>query len=205
MGGPELAPIEFDTERLRLRRWRDTDRAPFAQMNADPRVREHFPSTQTREQSDASVDFWVAGFAARGWGNWAAERKDNGEFIGFVGLWIPRTPMPVPRPADTVEIGWRLAHAHWGHGFATEAARACLRVGFERIGLERIVSWTTLANTRSRAVMQRIGLQDTGIVFEHSAIPPGHPQRPHCFYEIERQAWKEAQAGAAAQGTRAAR
>jgi RimJ/RimL family protein N-acetyltransferase len=186
--------IVFETARLIVRHWRDEDRAPFAAMNADPRVREHFPSTQTRAESDASIDRATAAIAARGFAFWAVERKDSGEFIGFTGLTVPALPMPYDEGAapPSVEIGWRLAHAHWGCGFASEAARECLRLGFERLHLPHIVSFTTVRNVRSMAVMARIGMADTGIVFEHPGIEPGHPQRPHVLWRVDAAGWAQA-------------
>ena len=180
-------PIELDTPRLKLRRWRDSDRAPFAALNQDPRVMEHFPAPIPQERSDASVDAFIAGFAERGWSNWAVERRDTGEFIGFAGLSIPTRQFPF---SPCVEIGWRLAHAHWGHGFASEAARAALEAGFTRIGLDEIVSMTALTNLRSQAVMQRIGLVDAQFHFEHAGVPAGHPTRPHCLYRLTAAQWR---------------
>lgn len=180
--------IEFDTARLRLRCWREEDREPFAALNADPRVMEHFPGLIPRERSDASVDFCIASFAERGWGNWAVERLDTGDFIGFTGLSVPRQTFHF---SPCVEIGWRLAHAHWGHGFATEAARACLALGFERLGLAEIVSMTACSNTRSMAVMRRIGLIDTGAIFDHPGVPEGHRLRPHVLFKLNAAQWRQ--------------
>jgi len=182
-----MTPIELETPRLRLRRWREEDREPFAALNADPRVMEHFPAPIPRERSDATVDACMAAFATRGWGNWAVERMDTGEFIGFTGLSIPQRQFHF---SPCVEVGWRLAHAHWGHGFASEAARAALAVGFERLGLEEIVSMTACTNTRSQAVMRRIGLVDTGEVFEHLGVPEGHPVRPHVLFKLAAAQWR---------------
>jgi RimJ/RimL family protein N-acetyltransferase len=178
--------IEFETPRLRLRQWRESDRTPFAAMNADPAVMEFFPSVQSRETSDASIAFWQSQFAGQGWSNWAAELVATGEFIGFIGLSVPRRVLPC---SPCVEIGWRLARAFWGNGYASEGASGALRVGFERIGLVEIVSFTALGNLRSRAVMQRIGMRDAGRDFEHPAIPQGHPLRLHCLYRITRDEW----------------
>src|SRR5205085_5232912 len=104
------AIIELETPRLTMRRWRDADREPFAAMNADPRVMEFFPSLQDRAMSDASIDFWIGQFEENGWSNWAVELKSTGEFIGFIGLWIPRRHLPF---SPCVEVGWRLAHRFW--------------------------------------------------------------------------------------------
>jgi RimJ/RimL family protein N-acetyltransferase len=183
----DIDPIELETPRLRLRLWRAEDREPFAALNADPRVMEHFPALIPRERSDASVDACINAFATRGWGNWAVERRDSGEFIGFTGLSIPQRQFHF---SPCVEVGWRLAHAHWGHGFASEAARAALAVGFERLGLDEIVSMTACTNIRSQAVMRRIGLVDTGEVFEHPGVPEGHALRPHCLFKLSAPAWR---------------
>ena len=182
-----MAPFELETARLVLRRWRDADRAPFAAMNADPEVMRHFPETWDAARSNAAIDGWLAQFEAQGWSNWAVERRDDGTFIGFVGLSVPRRTFPF---SPCVEIGWRLARAHWHRGYATEAARAALRAGFERIGLARIVSFTSILNLPSRAVMERIGLRDTGEDFDHPALPEGHPLRRHCLYRLDRAEWR---------------
>ena len=187
-----MDPIEFDTARLRLRAWRETDRAPFAALNADPAVMEFFPALQSRAQSDASIDAWMAQFAAQGWSNWAVEALDSGTFLGFVGLSVPRRQLPC---SPCVEIGWRLARAAWGHGYASEAARGALAIGFERLGLDEIVSFTALGNQRSRAVMERIGMRhDPAGEFDHPALPEGHVLRRHCLYRLARQDWRARQA-----------
>jgi len=183
------APIELETARLRLRRWRDADRAPFAALNADPAVMEFFPAPQSREASDASIDAWQAQLESRGWSNWAVELVESGEFIGFVGLSVPRRALPC---SPCVEVGWRLARRFWGRGLASEAARAALGAGFERIGLAEIVSFTALGNLRSRAVMERIGMQDAHQDFEHPGVPEGHSLRPHCLYRIDRAGFEAA-------------
>ena len=180
--------IELETPRLLLRQWRDSDRAPFAAMNADPLVMQFFHSLPAREASDASVDAWQSQFAARGWSNWAVELRSSGAFIGFVGLSIPRRVLPF---SPCVEVGWRLAREHWGRGYATEGARAALRVGFEKLALAEIVSFTSAINLRSRAVMERIGMHDSHEDFEHPGIPENHPLRPHCLYRIARTQWSE--------------
>src|SRR5689334_21924536 len=123
-------PIEFDTERLRLRQWRSSDREPFAALNADPRVMEFFPATLDRPTSDAAIDRWQSQIEERGWGLWAAELGASHEFIGFVGLQVSPESLSF---SPSVEIGWRLAYEHWSKGLATEAARGALRVGFEQL------------------------------------------------------------------------
>jgi RimJ/RimL family protein N-acetyltransferase/GNAT superfamily N-acetyltransferase len=184
---PEMpVTIEFDTERLKLRVWQDQHRAAFAAMNADPAVMRYFPALLSAEQSNAGIDIWLQQFEQLGWSNWAVERQDSGEFIGFIGLSVPRRTLPF---SPCVEIGWRLKQAAWGHGYATEGALACLRVGFEQIGLDEIVSFATLSNRPSIAVMERIGMLDAHANFEHPAVPEQSPLRAHCLYKISRASW----------------
>jgi len=181
-----IEPIEFDTERLRLRQWRAADREPFAALNADPKVMEFFPALLTREQSDALADRCQSLIAERGWSFWAVEKKATAEFIGFVGLHNPGPDLPF---SPCVEIGWRLAAKHWGKGFATEAAQGALRIGFETLGLLEIVSFTAVGNHKSRAVMERLGMLDTKETFDHPKIPLGHVLRKHCLYRLSRRQW----------------
>ena len=174
--------IEPATARLHLRQWRSSDRAPFAQLNADPRVMEFFPSSLTREQSDALADRCESFISEHGWGLWAAELKTDGSFIGLVGLNIPAAQLPF---SPCIEVGWRLAFDYWGYGFATEAGQEALRVGFEVLDLEEIVSFTAAANRRSRAVMERLRMTESGL-FEHPSVPVGSAFREHCLYRTRR-------------------
>ncbi|HEX6871009.1 MAG TPA: GNAT family N-acetyltransferase [Micromonosporaceae bacterium] len=170
------------TDRLVLRRWRDSDRAPFAAMNADPEVMEYFPAPLTRADSDLMVDRVEAHFEQRGFGLWALEVAETGAFIGFTGLSVPRFDAPF-MPA--VEIGWRLARPAWGHGYATEAARRVVQFGFEDLALSGIVSFTAVANLRSRAVMARLGMtHDPTEDFDHPLVAEGNPLRRHVLYRL---------------------
>ena len=150
---------ELRTERLVLRGWTEADRALFAEMNADPVVMEHFPSTMTREQSDAFVERIEANFEQHGFGLWVVDVFGEG-FAGFTGLLVPRFHVDWmdERAEPVVEVGWRLRRDAWGHGYASEAARAAVRFGFEEGGLDEIVSFTVVGNLRSQAVMQRLGM-----------------------------------------------
>lgn len=166
-----------------LRRWREDDKEPFAALNADPVVMEHFPATLSREDSDALAERIEAGFDEHGFGLWAVEA--DGEFIGFTGLSVPRFTAPF---TPCVEIGWRLARSAWGRGYATEAARASLEDGFGRAGLTEVISFTAVQNVRSQAVMRRLGMtHDPADDFDHPALPAGHPLRRHVLYRIRRQ------------------
>jgi RimJ/RimL family protein N-acetyltransferase len=181
-----LAPVVLDTPRLRLRQWRETDREPFAALNADSRVMEFFPSTLDRTASDAVVDILQSHIADHGYGFWAAELRDSGETIGFIGIQVPRAQLPF---SPCVEIGWRLAHRFWGHGYASEGARASLRAGFETLNLSEIVSFTAANNIRSLAVMRRLNMQEDPVTFEHPNVPPGSPLRVHRLYRLTRGDW----------------
>ncbi|MDX2642567.1 GNAT family N-acetyltransferase [Streptomyces sp. NPDC001902] len=171
---------ELSTERLILRRWQDRDLAPWAAMNADPEVREHLGEPLTREQSDASVARFLAEFDERGYGWWAVEIRATGGFAGFAGL----DRVDDGLPFTGVEIGWRLARAAWGKGYATEAALAVLAFGFGTLGLDEILAVTTAGNLRSQAVMRRIGMtRDPAGDFEDPTAPEG-PLRPNVLYRI---------------------
>jgi RimJ/RimL family protein N-acetyltransferase len=175
---------ELRTERLLLRRWRHSDRIPFQQMNADPRVMEFFPELLTAEASDALIDRADDHFNRCGFGPFAVELLESKSFIGFIGLSIPAFDAHF-MPA--VEIGWRLAFEHWGKGLATEGARAALDFGFNDLGLQQVVSFTVPANQRSRRVMERLGMtHNLADDFDHPRLPEGHPLRRHVLYRINR-------------------
>ena len=182
-GGPILT-----TARLRLRQWREDDLAPFAALNADPQVMEFFPKLLTRAESDAVAGRIRDHFTRHGFGFWAVEAPGAADFVGFVGLAVPSFAAHF---TPCVEIGWRLAREHWGHGYATEAATAALAFGFGARALEEIVAFTVAANISSRRVMGRLGMRRLPADdFEHPAIPEGHPLRPHVLYRLRRTDWK---------------
>ena len=166
----------METERLLLRHWRDADREPFAELNADPEVMAHFPAPLTRAESDAMIDRHQAMLDAGDPGVLAVEVLQTGAFIGFVGLAIPRFEASF---TPCVEIGWRLARSAWGHGYATEAARAVLARGLAEHG--EIVAFTAVSNLRSRSVMDRIGMTCVE-EFDHPNVAAEHPLRRHVLY-----------------------
>jgi RimJ/RimL family protein N-acetyltransferase len=176
------------TGRLILRRWTDADRAPFAAMNADPVVMQHMQGLMSAEASDAFADRIERHWDEFGWGLWAVEVPGVTPFAGYVGLW------PADYVADgMVEVGWRLASAHWGHGYATEAAGEALRFGFEEVGRDEIVSFTVPQNIRSRRVMERIGLvRHPAGDFEHPRVDPiAYPHLvAHVMYRLTRGEWR---------------
>jgi RimJ/RimL family protein N-acetyltransferase len=172
----------IETDRLLLRAWRDDDLGAFAELNADPRVMEHFPAPLSREESDALAARIRRAMDELGFGLWAVEVKGGAPFVGFVGLAVPTFDAPF-MPA--VEIGWRLARDAWGRGYATEAAAAALDAGFTRFDLREVVSFTVPANVRSRRVMDRIGMRLEG-EFDHPRLPEGHALRRHVLYRARR-------------------
>jgi RimJ/RimL family protein N-acetyltransferase len=174
---------QFDTigtDRLTLRRWKDADRAPFAELNGDPETLVFFPSTLSREESDEFVDRIEARFERDGFGLWALEVRQTGEFIGFAGLAPLREDVP---NGGGMEIGWRLVRHAWHHGYATEAARAARDTAFGGAGLPELWSMTAVLNTPSQAVMRRIGMTEA-VRFEHPGVPDGSPLRPHVMFHL---------------------
>jgi len=172
-----MRPRELRTDRLLLRRWVPSDRRPFAEINGDPRVMEHFPGVLTGDESDAMVARIEAHFDRHGFGLWALEVPEQTPFIGFVGLAVPSFDAHF---TPCVEIGWRLAVHSWSHGYATEAAHAVLAFGFDSAGLEEIVSMTVPENSRSRRVMERLGMmRDPADDFDHPA-----QGRRHVLYRL---------------------
>jgi RimJ/RimL family protein N-acetyltransferase len=186
MQKPAIATLE--TPRLRLRPWREEDLEPLAALNANPRVMEHFPGCLSRQESEAMAARLAAHFDKYGFGMWSVEARGVAEFIGLVGLTVPRFEAAF---TPCVEVGWRLAAEFWGRGYATEAAHAAVQHGFDRLHLTEIVSYTVPQNWRSRRVMARLGMTHSPEDdFEHPLIDEGHPLRPHVLYQLPRQAWR---------------
>ena len=179
--GTDRVVSELRADRVLLRGWRADDLAPFATLNADLRVMEHFPAPLTRAESDTFVrERIVPQFAECGFGLWAVEVPGVAPFIGFVGLSAPTFEAHF---TPCVEIGWRLAAPYWSRGYATEAARVAVAFGFTRAGLQEIVSFTVPANHRSIAVMERLGMRYDG-EFEHPKLARDDPLRRHVLYRL---------------------
>jgi len=182
-------PLTLQTARLLLRPWRDADVDVFAAMYADPAVMEFLLPVQDRAAIEATVGRVRAHFDRHGFGWWAAELKETRAFIGFIGLSHIGFEAHF---SPAVEVGWRLASAYWGKGYATEGARAALRAAFTELGLNEIVSITVPANLRSRRVMERIGMtRDPADDFDHPRVPDGSPLKRHVLYRIGRAQWQE--------------
>jgi RimJ/RimL family protein N-acetyltransferase len=168
------------TERLHLRAWREEDRAPFAELNADVRVMRYFPSPLTRAESDAAVERYATHISRYGYGMWAVELRATGELIGCCGVFHRR-----PEEGVGAEVGWRLAARHWGQGYATEAARATVKRAFGSLGIAEVVAITVPANAESRRVMEKLGFtHDPADDFYDPALPVGHPLRPLVLYRL---------------------
>ncbi len=181
-----MQPTTLATDRLILRQWREEDLEPFAAMSADPAVMEFLLGPLDRARSDAVAQRLHDHIAAHSFGFWALEARGLAPFIGFAGLLNVGAEQSF---APAVEVGWRLARAHWGHGYASEAARAALDHGFGALGLDEIVAMTVPANRRSRAVMERLGMtRDPAEDFDHPNVPDGHPLKRHVLYRIGRPA-----------------
>ncbi|XUY25805.1 GNAT family N-acetyltransferase [Agrobacterium sp. rho-8.1] len=177
------------TSRLLLREWRETDRDLFREINADPKVMEFFPQARSHDESDAALDRVNGLIRATGYGFYAMELRDTGEPIGFCGI-APANLEDI-FPLGTMEIGWRLATRYWGQGYATEAAKSLLAMGFDEKKLPEIVSFAVKDNQRSVAVMKRIGLiRDPSRDFLHPRVPDTHPHlKPHVTYALTLERW----------------
>jgi ribosomal-protein-alanine N-acetyltransferase len=186
--GKPMSPITLSTPRLILRPWRVEDGDAFAAMFADPAVMEFLMPVKDRAAIDAVIGRINAHFAEHGFSWWAAEAPGVAPFIGFIGLAHVGFEAPF---TPAVEIGWRLASAYWGQGYATEGARAALRFGFTQLGLAEIVSLAVPANARSRRVMERLGMtHDPADDFDHPRLPAGDPLRRHVLYRISADQWR---------------
>jgi RimJ/RimL family protein N-acetyltransferase len=179
--------LRLHSDRLILRPWEDRDRPAYADLATDPVVMQHLGSFGARETPDAWIDRQRASLAEHGLGYLAVELQETGQFVGAVGLARVRYEAHF---TPAVHIGWRLTGRHWGHGYATEAARALLHHGFDTLRFEEIVAVTVPANVRSQRVMQRLGMTYAPADdFDHPRLPEGHALRRHVLYRLRRSAW----------------
>ncbi|MGR3973503.1 MAG: GNAT family N-acetyltransferase [Candidatus Rhabdochlamydia sp.] len=175
----------IQTERLILRHWKEDDLLPFALLNADPRVRKHFPGVLTADESHQLAFRIQTNITKRGWGYWAVSLLTTQEFIGFIGLEEVDFTALFTHSKPTIEIGWRLAFHHWSKGYATEGAKAALMYGFQQLHLPEIVAFTTRCNERSQNVMEKIGMtHDEELDFDHPKLSSDHPLKRHVLYKI---------------------
>jgi ribosomal-protein-alanine N-acetyltransferase len=171
-----------------LRQWRESDLLPYAKLNADQRVMEFMLGTMTEAESRQSIEGIKKHFDTHGFGRWAVEIADSEKFIGFVGLNIPSYPLAF---SPCVEVAWRICAEEWGNGYAPEAANEAMRDGFERVGLQEIVSFTTSANLKSRRVMEKLGMQYCPAEdFDHRMVAEGHRLRRHVLYRLSKAGWR---------------
>ena len=178
--------IRIETTRLILREWLPADLPYFALLNASPTVMKYFPNTLSHSESDALADRLQGQITANGYGFYAAERLEDSQFIGFLGVNKSSPKLPFAPCAD---IGWRLDEPFWGQGYATEGAVAALADSFDRCGLENVVSMTPVLNKPSENVMKKIGMTRAPNTFEHPEVPPEHPLARHLLYTISRSTW----------------
>ncbi len=178
----------YETTRLILRPWRPSDLTPFAVMGQDPLVMEFFPELLTQEETSASIERIQSTFVAHGFCFYACELKESGEFIGFIGLSVPNFTAHF---TPCVEIGWRIASSHWGHGYATEGALKCLEIGFNEFHLNEIVSIAVKGNYKSIKVMQKLGMvREIKGDFQHPKLAMEHPLSLHVLYKINQEQWR---------------
>ncbi|MDO8955063.1 MAG: GNAT family N-acetyltransferase [Gammaproteobacteria bacterium] len=174
--------MRAETERLILREWQESDIEPFIALNQDLSVMEFFPAVLSPDETRAFIERIRIHFQKHGFGLWALELKSTSEFIGFVGLNIPGFEAKF---TPCVEIGWRLSSAHWGKGYALEAARKVLELGFATYNLKEIVSFTSIHNKRSIRVMEKLGMMhDSKDDFEHPKLPKEDYLAKHVLYRI---------------------
>ena len=180
--------VEIKTKRLLLRQWRNDDLAAFWLLNSDPEVMEYLPKILSEEESNDLADKIKSLISENGWGFWAVERLRDHSFIGFVGLHEPKYELPV-KPC--VEIGWRLARKYWGNGYATEAGKASLEFAFNNLNLNEVYSFTSIANKKSQAVMERLQLVNIQSNFDHPTIPDDSQYKEHVLFKIDKNSWLE--------------
>lgn len=177
------------TERLWLRSWAERDERPFAAMNADPQVMEHFPTPLTAAESLEMMRRMNSAIARNGYGFWAVELIESGELAGFVGLQDVTDPALAFAPA--IEVGWRLDRRFWGRGIATEAGAASVAFAFSRLGADEVLAYTAARNERSRRVMERLGMhRDEADDFMYPSLAPDDPIAPHVVYRVRRAEWE---------------
>lgn len=178
---------KLKTNRLILRQWHESDLIPFARLNADSNVMEYYPKIMNESESNAMAKTLKDLIKKKGWGLWAVEEQATGEFVGFVGLHEPTYNLPV---TPCVEIGWRLAHQHWGKGYASEAAHIALKFAFTELKLKTVYSFTSVINKKSEAVMIRLNMKKGYHNFNHPMLPEGNPLEEHLLYKMEWQFFK---------------
>lgn len=173
----------LETERLILREWRPEDREAFARMNADPMVMEFLPRIMDKDSSDKLMGRFTEHFKKYGYGPYAIELKETGEFVGFVGL---RNVEFKSAFTPAVEIAWRLDYEYWGKGYATEAGRRVIEHAFKELKLPEIVAFTVYDNSRTMHIMEKLGMKrDEKGDFDYPTLPKGHPFGKFALYRLK--------------------
>lgn len=181
--------VKYETDRLFLRTWKKSDLETFYKINSDPQVMEFMPKTLRREESNQAAERIQAHFKSHNFGLWAIELKSTHQFIGFVGLSIPTFESHF---TPCVEIAWRLGKDFWGKGFATEAAKKSLEIGFTTFNLNEILAFTVLANLRSIGIMKKLGMKTNPLEnFDHPKLPENSPLKKHVLYRINKLEWQK--------------
>ena len=175
--------FHLQTPRLLLRQWQDDDLPAFAELNGDAEVMTYFPQPLSQQQSDETAEKLRNHISEHGWGVWAVELLDNKEFVGAIGLF----PNAITPRGEAVEIAWRLRRQFWGHGYATEGAKAALLFAFEVLNLNAIIALTASINKPSRKVMERLGMTNCEENFQHPEVAAESPLCEHVLYEIQAQ------------------
>ena len=162
----------IETQRLILRKWQDSDLIDFACINSSSKVCQFLPKILSHEESDLLALKIKKHFEEYGFGLFAAELKENGKFIGFIGLNKVDFALAFSDPKKpAIEISWRLDENCWNQGLATEGAKAVLDFAFNKLKLTEIISFTFHKNMSSRKVMEKIGMKyDKNGDFSHPKL-----------------------------------
>ena len=171
------------TKRLLLRQWETRDFPLFQEINADPRVMEHFPSPLSKQESDFLAQKIQKELEEKDYGLWAIEVPGVFPFTGFVGLHYQDFPSAF---TPCIEIAWRLGYDYWGRGYAKEAAKKAIDYAFKTLKLDLLVAFTTPSNKRSWGLMEKLGMtHDPKDDFYHPKLPKDHPLGFHVLYKLK--------------------
>ena len=184
-----MAEFRLETPRLVMRSWRDEDLAPFHAVCSDPEVMATLGPVMSRAEVGALIERMRGIEAEHGHCFWALVRRETEQLIGWCGV-IRGSVGPVEGKA---EFGWRIARAAWGQGYVTEAARAAINWFLAGHDDPSVWAITTVGNRRSRAVMERLGMQyRPDLDFDHPRLAADDPLSPHVTYELPRRDWSAA-------------
>lgn len=181
-----MAEFRLETDRLVMRSWRDEDLAPFHAVCSDPAVMATLGPLMSRDEVAALIARMRGIEAEHGHCFWALTLRESGQLIGWCGV-IRGTTGPVQGKG---EFGWRIAHSAWGHGYVTEAARAAIEWFLTNRDDDAVWAITAVDNRRSRAVMERLGMQHCReLDFDHPRLASDDPLSRHVTYSLPRTAW----------------